>query len=70
VSLFKNTSYQALALNSPMILSMVSMSLTSALEVAVGEGFPSIISCVPGKLAYLEAEQSLGPPPRFILKRK
>jgi hypothetical protein len=46
------------------------MSLTSALEVAVGEGFPSLISCIPGKLAYLEGEQSLGPPPRFILKRK
>ncbi|MEY8754357.1 hypothetical protein AB9M93_07285 [Peribacillus frigoritolerans] len=46
------------------------MSLTSALEVSVGEGFPSIISCIPGKLAYFEAEQSYGPPPRFILKRK
>jgi hypothetical protein len=45
------------------------MSLTSALEVAVGEGFPSIISCIPGKLAYFEAEQSYGPPPRYILKR-
>ncbi|MGM0924767.1 MAG: hypothetical protein ACQEWW_26890 [Bacillota bacterium] len=45
------------------------MSLTSALEVAVGEGFPSIISCILGKLAYFEAEQDYGPPPRFILKR-
>jgi hypothetical protein len=45
------------------------MSLTSALKVAVGEGFPSIISCIPGKLAYFEAEQGYGPPPRFMLKR-
>ncbi|MGO4887309.1 hypothetical protein ACJ2A9_06105 [Anaerobacillus sp. MEB173] len=45
------------------------LSLISALEVAVGEGFPSIISCIPGKLAYFEAEQEYGPPPRFILKR-
>ncbi|MFQ3546103.1 hypothetical protein Q7A53_18635 [Halobacillus rhizosphaerae] len=45
------------------------LSLTSALEVAVGEGFPSIISCIPGKLAYFEAEQEYGSPPRFILKR-
>lgn len=45
------------------------MSLSSALEVAVGEGFPSLISCIPGKLAYFEAEQEYGPPPRFILKR-
>ncbi|QFT89039.1 hypothetical protein FIU87_10310 [Bacillus sp. THAF10] len=45
------------------------MSLSSALEVAVGEGFPSIISCIPGRLAYFEAEQEYGPPPRFILNR-
>lgn len=44
------------------------MKLTSALEVAIGEGFPSIISCIPGKLAYFEAEQQYGSPPRFILK--
>ncbi|WP_141434499.1 hypothetical protein [Bacillus sp. 03113] len=45
------------------------ISLSSALEVAVGEGFPSIISCIPGKLAYFEAEQVYGSPPRFILSR-
>jgi hypothetical protein len=45
------------------------MSLSSALEVAVGKGSPSIISCIPGKLAYFEAEQVYGPPPRYILKR-
>ncbi|RFU60133.1 hypothetical protein [Bacillus sp. V59.32b] len=46
------------------------LSLLTALEVAVGEGFPTIISCIPGKLAYFEAEQEYGPPPRFILSRK
>jgi hypothetical protein len=45
------------------------MSLTSALKVAIGEGFPSLVSCIPGQLAYFEAEQIYGPPPRFILKR-
>lgn len=45
------------------------MALTSALEVAVGEGFPSIVSCISGKLAYFEAEQVYDSPPRFILKR-
>ena len=42
--------------------------LTSALEEAVGDGFPSIVYCISGKLAYFEAEQGYGPPPRFILK--
>lgn len=45
------------------------LSLLTALESAVGMGFPSIISCVPGKLAYFEAELEVPPPPRFILKR-
>ena len=45
------------------------LDLRSALEKAVGSGFPSIISCISGKLAYFEAEQEYGPPPRFILKR-
>ncbi|MDN7245617.1 hypothetical protein [Planococcus shenhongbingii] len=45
------------------------LPLQEALEQAVGFGFPSIISCVPGELAYFEAEQGFGPPPRYILKR-
>lgn len=45
------------------------LPLHEALEHAVGFGFPSIISCVPGELAYFEAEQGFGPPPRYILKR-
>jgi hypothetical protein len=45
------------------------LPLLAALEKAVGFGMPSIVSCVPGKLAYFEAEQDFGAPPRFILRR-
>jgi hypothetical protein len=44
--------------------------LLTALEHAVGMGMPSIISCIPDKLAYFEAEQEVLPSPRFLLKRK
>lgn len=46
------------------------LPLSTALNEAVGYGMPSIVSCIPGELSYFEAEQSYGPPPRFILKRK
>ncbi|MGR6342452.1 hypothetical protein ACU5CE_32370 [Priestia megaterium] len=46
------------------------LSLLTALEDAVGYGFPSIVVCIPNKLAYFEAEQGYGPPPRYILKRE
>ena len=46
------------------------MSLESALEHVVGLGMPSIVSCIPGKLAYFESEQEFGPPPRYILNRE
>ena len=45
------------------------LSLKEALEHAVGFGFSSIISCIPGELAYFEAEQSFGAPPRYLLKK-
>jgi hypothetical protein len=45
------------------------LPLMTALEHAVGFGAPSIISCIPNKLAYFEAEQSYGAPQRYILKR-
>ena len=41
----------------------------TALEKAVRYGMSSIVSCIPGELAYFEAAQEYGPPPRFILKR-
>ncbi|MFE0505280.1 hypothetical protein ACWF7H_25495 [Peribacillus butanolivorans] len=46
------------------------LPLLTALEHAVGYGFPSIVSCIPNNLAYFEAEQVYGAPPRYILKRK
>jgi hypothetical protein len=46
------------------------LPLSYALEKAVGFGMPSIISCIPNKLAYLECEQGYGSPPRYILKKE
>ncbi|MCK1985803.1 MULTISPECIES: hypothetical protein [Peribacillus] len=43
--------------------------LLTALEKVVGMGMPAIISCIPNKLAYFEAEQEVLPSPRFLLKR-
>ena len=45
------------------------LPLDIALETAVGHGMGSLISCIPGKLAYWEGEQCYGPPPRYILYR-
>lgn len=45
------------------------LPLTDALSIAVGFGLPSILSCIPGELAYLETEQLAGAPQRFILFR-
>jgi hypothetical protein len=45
------------------------LPLGTALSIAVGSGFSSIVSCIPGKLAYFESEQGFGPPPRYLLKR-
>ena len=43
--------------------------LIEALQIAVGYGLPSILLCIPDKLAYFEAEQEIGPPPRYLLKK-
>ena len=45
------------------------LPLSEALAVAVGFGMPTILSCVPGRLAYLETEQVVGPPDRYVLIR-
>jgi len=45
------------------------LSINEALKKVVGYGMPSIVSCVEGSLAYFEAEQEVGSPPRFLLKR-
>jgi len=47
-----------------------SLPLADALSIAFGLGLPSILSCRPGELAYLETEQEAGPPDRFILFRQ
>lgn len=42
------------------------MELDIALQEIVGNGFGTIVNCIPGKLAYFEGE---GPKRRFILKK-
>ncbi|MGD7006511.1 hypothetical protein [Metabacillus sp. 84] len=46
------------------------LPLSTALHKAVGMGMPAIVSSIPGKLAYFEAEQESLPAPRFLLKRQ
>jgi hypothetical protein len=43
------------------------MSLKSALEKVVGQGMGTLLSCVPGELAYYEGQ---GPSDRCILARR
>jgi hypothetical protein len=45
------------------------LPLADALVAAVGFGMPSILSCRPGLLAYIETEQVAGPPDRYIVSR-
>ncbi|OIK14255.1 hypothetical protein BIV60_12170 [Bacillus sp. MUM 116] len=45
------------------------MDLKTAIDRVFGYGLSSIISCIDGKLAYFQAEQECGAPPRFILKK-
>jgi hypothetical protein len=45
------------------------MALKTAIDQVYGYGLSSIISCINGKLAYFQAEQEYGAPPRFIIKR-
>jgi hypothetical protein len=40
-----------------------------AIQAVMGYGLPSIIICAPESLAYFEAEQVQGPPPRYLLVR-
>ncbi len=41
--------------------------LGDAIQAVMGYGLPSILICAPDSLAYFEAEQVQGPPPRFLL---
>lgn len=47
----------------------VILPLKFALEHLVYDG-PVLISCIHGKLAYLEGEPTIGPPDRYLLIRK
>lgn len=42
------------------------MPLSNALQETVGKGFGTIISCIPGKLAYFEGEEQNQ---RYVLER-
>ena len=41
--------------------------LEDAIQAAMGYGLPSILICAADSLAYFEAEQEKGPPPRLLL---
>lgn len=41
--------------------------IDEAIEAAMGFGLPSILICKPDSLAYFEAEQEQGAPPRYLL---
>ena len=43
--------------------------LEDAMKATMGFGSPSILICRPDSLAYFEAEQVKGPPPRYLLVR-
>ena len=45
------------------------LPLDEALTLCVGYGLPIILSCLPGRLCYIETEQEVGPPTRLILFR-
>ncbi len=43
------------------------LPLGEAVRATVGFGLPSVLVCAPASLAYFEAEQEKGAPPRFLL---
>ena len=44
--------------------------LGDAIQAVMGYGLPSILICASDSLAYFEAEQEKGPPPRFLLIKR
>ena len=46
------------------------IALEDAIRATLGLGLPSILICEPASLAYFEAEQVQGPPPRYLLSRR
>ncbi|MGQ4288067.1 hypothetical protein ACS4JF_26505 [Bacillus thuringiensis] len=45
------------------------MKLECAIEKVMWRGLPCLISCIPNKLLYFQAEQVSGPPERYILRK-
>ncbi|CGG00477.1 Uncharacterised protein [Streptococcus pneumoniae] len=45
------------------------MGLECAIEKVIWCGLPCLISCIPSKLLYFQAEQGSGPPERYILRK-
>jgi hypothetical protein len=46
------------------------ITLEDAIRATLGLGLPSILICDPASLAYFEAEQVQGPPPKYLLSRQ
>jgi hypothetical protein len=46
------------------------LTLEDAIRATLGFGFPSVLICDPDSLAYFEAEQVQGPPPRYLLVKR
>lgn len=44
--------------------------LEDAIRAVVGYGLPSVLICAPDRLAYFEAEQEKGAPPRYLLVKR
>jgi len=44
--------------------------LGDAIRAVMGYGLPSVLICAADSLAYFEAEQEKGPPPRFLLVKR
>jgi hypothetical protein len=48
----------------------IETDLVTALDGVFFYGLPSVVLCQPDCLAYFQAEQEYGPPPRFLLMRE
>jgi hypothetical protein len=56
-------------ISSNSIVDQNNLLLTEVIEQIFWYGLPTIIICIPGHLAYFEAEQEHGSPPRYILEK-
>lgn len=65
----KGASDQCYAISASDEIDGKTITLSEALHKAVGYGLPTVLICIPGRLAYFEAEQEIGSPPRYLLVR-